>query len=236
MTDISQKTISTPATHYGAGRPSTWNFIVQRATGALNIVFTLFFIWIVVRLAGADAETMGELLGNPVVAVVAALMIISVALHMRVGMREVIEDYVHDEKLNRLCLALNWAVAVAIALLTLGARWTDAELESIYSHSLCHICAYDGGLFVGYVNAAWDGGVHVFLLDPTVHPGHRHRGIGTALLRQTQIFAAERNQRVSIHVETFNPARHLYERLGFKPVAKRDEVYILMEWSPSGGK
>jgi succinate dehydrogenase hydrophobic anchor subunit len=40
---------------------------------------------------------------------------------MRVGMGEVIEDYVHDEKLNRLCLALNWVVAAAIAIVTLGA-------------------------------------------------------------------------------------------------------------------
>jgi len=121
MSEISQKTIADPKSRYGAGKPASWNFIVQRITGALNIVFTLFFIWIVVRLAGADAAAMGDLLGNPVVAIVTALMIISVTLHMRIGMREVIEDYVHDEKLNRLCLMLNWAVAVAIALLTLGA-------------------------------------------------------------------------------------------------------------------
>ena len=121
MSEISQKTIANPATHYGAGRPSTWNFIVQRATGLLNIVFTIFFIWLVVRLAGADAGAMKALLGNPVVAIVTALMIISVALHMRIGMLEVIEDYVHDEKLNRLCLMLNWVVSVVIAVVTLGA-------------------------------------------------------------------------------------------------------------------
>lgn len=74
------------------------------------------------------------------------------------------------------------------------------------------------------------------IMDIALLPPFRNRGIGTALLRQTQIFAAERSQRVSIHVETFNPARHLYERLGFKPVAKRDEVYILMEWAPPGAK
>ena len=118
---INEKTIASPTTHYGAGKYASWNFIIQRATGALNIIFALFFIYLVVRLAGASEDTMGDLLSNPVVAVVTALLIVSVTMHMRIGMREVIEDYVHDEKLNRLCLMLNWAFAIAVALVTLAA-------------------------------------------------------------------------------------------------------------------
>ena len=71
----------------------------------------------------------------------------------------------------------------AADLLTLGARWTDAELESVFRHSLTHACAYLEDVLVGYVNVAWDGGVHAFLLDPTVHPNYRHRGIGTEIVR-----------------------------------------------------
>ncbi len=121
MTDISQKTIATPTTHYGATKASTWSFIIQRLTGALNIVFTVFFIYLVVRLARAGTDEMADILGNPLVLIVTALMIISVALHMRIGMREVIEDYVHTEKLNRLCLLLNTLFTVLIALVTLAA-------------------------------------------------------------------------------------------------------------------
>ena len=115
------KAISTPSTHYGSGKAASRSFITQRVTGALNIVFTLFFVWLVVRLAGASANTMSDLIANPIVAVVVALMIISVAVHMRIGMREVIEDYVHDEKLNRLCLMLNTLFAALVALATLAA-------------------------------------------------------------------------------------------------------------------
>lgn len=121
MSEVSEKIVATPGTHYGAPRPSTWNFIIQRATGALNVAFALFFIYLVVRLAGASAAAMSDLLANPIVTIVTALMIISVTMHMRIGMREVIEDYVHDEKLNRLCLMLNWVVAVAIMVVTLAA-------------------------------------------------------------------------------------------------------------------
>jgi succinate dehydrogenase / fumarate reductase membrane anchor subunit len=113
------KAIATPTTHYGSGKASTRSFVTQRVTGALNAVFTLFFVWLVVRLAGASAAGMGDLISNPIVAVVVALMIISVTMHMRIGMREVIEDYVHDEKLNRLCVLLNTLFAVLVALITL---------------------------------------------------------------------------------------------------------------------
>jgi GNAT superfamily N-acetyltransferase len=71
----------------------------------------------------------------------------------------------------------------AAELLTLGAKWTEDEIAKIYHHSLTHASAYFEGRFVGYVNVAWDGGVHAFLLDPTVHPDYRHRGIGTLLVR-----------------------------------------------------
>jgi len=121
MSEISQKTIATPTTHYGAGQPATLNFIIQRITAGLNVAFTLFFIYLVVSLAHSGADDMGAVLANPIVAIVTALLIISVALHMRIGMLEVIEDYVHDEKLNRLCLMLNWLFCIAIAVATIAA-------------------------------------------------------------------------------------------------------------------
>jgi succinate dehydrogenase / fumarate reductase membrane anchor subunit len=118
---IPEKTIANPTTRYGTAKASSWRFIVQRVTAGLNVAFTLFLIWLVVRLAGADASTMGSLLANPIIALVTGLMILSTAVHMQIGMREVIEDYVHDDKLNRLCLLLNTLVSVVIALATLAA-------------------------------------------------------------------------------------------------------------------
>lgn len=49
-------------------------------------------------------------------------------------------------------------------------------------HSLGWVCAYDGSELVGFVNVAWDGGVHAFVLDTLVRADHGRHGIGTELV------------------------------------------------------
>ena len=46
---------------------------------------------------------------------------------------------------------------------------------AVLERSLLWICAYEGGRLVGFCHLAWDGGVHTFLLDPTVREGYRRR-------------------------------------------------------------
>jgi ribosomal protein S18 acetylase RimI-like enzyme len=73
------------------------------------------------------------------------------------------------------------------------------------------------------------------IIDIALLPEHRGRGIGSALLRGVLAEAQAAGKPVRIHVESFNPALRLYERLGFR---KRDDngVYHLMEWSPGDAR
>lgn len=112
--------IQTPSTHYGRAKASTRHFITQRITGAINILFALFIIWFVVSLAGRAPAEMIALARNPFVAIGLALLIVNVAVHMRIGMREVIEDYMNGEP-NRLALVANNVFAVFIVAVVLGA-------------------------------------------------------------------------------------------------------------------
>ena len=72
-----------------------------------------------------------------------------------------------------------------------------------------------------------DDAVHV--IDIALMPEHRGAGIGTKLLKELQKEAKAADKKLSIHVEQFNPARRLYDRLGFKQVDEKG-VYLLMEW------
>jgi succinate dehydrogenase / fumarate reductase membrane anchor subunit len=112
--------IQTPSTRYGNQKASTRHFITQRATGALNIVFTLFMVWFVVSLAGKSMAEMVALAGNPLVAIGLALMVISVAIHMRNGLRDVLEDYFEGRN-YALTMLLNTLFAGAFLVVALGA-------------------------------------------------------------------------------------------------------------------
>ena len=58
-----------------------------------------------------------------------------------------------------------------------------SDWQQVLSTSLVYIGAFASDRLVGFVNVAWDGRDHAFLLDPRVHPDSRHRGIGTELVR-----------------------------------------------------
>jgi succinate dehydrogenase / fumarate reductase membrane anchor subunit len=116
---IDRTTIATPATKYGNGKHATREFKLQRWTGMLNVAFTIFFAWFVVRLAGADrAEMVMVLRDHPLVAIALVLLIINVSIHMRIGMHEVILDYL-DGAQKKAANVANTAFAILIPAVTI---------------------------------------------------------------------------------------------------------------------
>lgn len=72
------------------------------------------------------------------------------------------------------------------------------------------------------------------LVDVSLLPEFRNRGIGGALLRDLLDRAASENRCVSLHVLPDNPAVHLYRRLGFINVGEQG-LHQRMEWRPAAG-
>ncbi len=68
------------------------------------------------------------------------------------------------------------------------------------------------------------------LVDIALLPEFRRAGAGSHLLRGLQVEAAAAGLPLTIHVERFNPARALYEGLGFREIGAAGEVYLLYEW------
>jgi GNAT superfamily N-acetyltransferase len=69
------------------------------------------------------------------------------------------------------------------------------------------------------------------IIDIALLPEFRRRGIGSSLLNEILQEATTNRLPVAIHVERFNPALHLYERLGFC-LAEDKGVYLFMKWFP----
>lgn len=67
------------------------------------------------------------------------------------------------------------------------------------------------------------------IIDIALTPEYRGRGIGRMLLEEILAEARVGGKKVTIYVEHFNPARRLYDRLGFRHI-DTNGVYHLMEW------
>ena len=92
---------------------------------------------------------------------------------------------------------------------------TEREFSSVLARSLGYICAFAEGKLVGFVNVAWDGGSHAFLLDPTVHTGFRHRGIGAGLVRRATVLARTKGVQW-LHVDYEPNLAEFYAACGFR--------------------
>jgi succinate dehydrogenase / fumarate reductase membrane anchor subunit len=100
----------------GSARSGTTHFWRQRLTAVANVPLTVAFILIVVGLLGRNHAAVVQILGSPLIAVIMLLFILSVTMHMRIGMQVIIEDYVHDEGHKLVLLMANTFFAIAVAL------------------------------------------------------------------------------------------------------------------------
>lgn len=92
----------------------------------------------------------------------------------------------------------------------------ETDFTSRLQHSLTYICAYNEDQLVGFVNVAWDGGVHVFLLDTTVHVEWRRHGIGQQLVKSAVQAVMQRGIEW-LHVDYEQHLDGFYRSCGFVP-------------------
>lgn len=67
------------------------------------------------------------------------------------------------------------------------------------------------------------------ILDITLVPERRGRGVGTPLIKEVLARGQRSGKPVQIYVENFNPALRLFERLGFAKI-QDDGFNLLLEW------
>lgn len=99
------------------------------------------------------------------------------------------------------------------------AAWGDggpASFQPILERSLAHVTAHDGERLIGFVNVAWDGGVHAFLLDTCVAPDYRRQGIAVRLVQRATAVARERGAHW-LHVDFEPHLESFYRKCGFRP-------------------
>jgi ribosomal protein S18 acetylase RimI-like enzyme len=103
----------------------------------------------------------------------------------------------------------------------------SAYYAANYPEASFHVIERDGWPVGRLYVARWEKEIRI--VDITLLPEFRGSGIGTKLLRDLQNEARSAGKSLTIHVERFNRALGLYQRLGFEQIEDKG-VYLLMGW------
>lgn len=78
----------------GSAKAGTEHWMVQRLTAIALLPLTLWFVWSLLCMAGADYATFTAWLANPLIAVLMSAFSLMLFYHAALGLQVVIEDYV----------------------------------------------------------------------------------------------------------------------------------------------
>ncbi len=124
--------------------------------------------------------------------------------------------------------ALDWTPEEKEAFLRMQFSAQRGHYREHYRETRFDVIEREGEAIGRLYVARWPDDIRV--VDIALMPEHRGQGLGGGLMRALLDEAAAAGKSVSIHVEFFNPALRLYQRLGFQAKGADDDVYRLMEW------
>lgn len=127
-------------------------------------------------------------------------------------------------------LSINLPEAQKEALIKMQFNAQHQQYDACYPHADSRIILRDNAP-LGRMLVARDE-AEIVLVDIALLPEYRGAGIGSALLQQLLVEAAETHKRVRLQVFKMNPALRLYERLGFA-ISADQSMYWEMIFEPS---
>jgi len=122
-----------------------------------------------------------------------------------------------------------WDAAQQEAFLSQQFQFQTTHYRQHYGDALFQIILRDnapiGRIYIHY------GPSEIRLMDIALLPEYRRSGVGGSILENLLREAAQLDKPVTLHVERFNPALRLYQRLGFQVVEDLG-INLYMQWRP----
>jgi succinate dehydrogenase / fumarate reductase membrane anchor subunit len=104
---------------FGSAKSGTEHFWHERLTSIASVPLVIFLVIFLISHLGASRGEIVTAVGNPFVAILLALTVVTVMWHMRLGLQVVIEDYVHSKPAKYAALLANsfYTTALGVAAL-----------------------------------------------------------------------------------------------------------------------
>ena len=101
----------------GSAKEGVEHWWLQRITAVALVPLSLWFVIAIIRLVGADSDSVRDWVGNPLPATMLVLLLIATFYHASLGLQVVIEDYIHAEltKLGLVVIVRLGCFALAVA-------------------------------------------------------------------------------------------------------------------------
>ncbi len=113
-TALRDETVLRRVRHLGSAREGLGEWRVQRRTALALIPLGLYFVASMLSLATSDQVTAAAWLGSPVPAFLTILFLVALFAHAVVGLRSVLDDYVHTRALRFAADLLVRAIAIIL--------------------------------------------------------------------------------------------------------------------------
>lgn len=114
--------LETPLHHVrglGSAHSGVGHFAYQRVTALALVPLSLWFAVTMIGLAGVREVSILIFLSNPMHAILMGLFILTVAVHLAIGLQEVIIDYVPHGGIKLLLILTDYAFAAVAALFSI---------------------------------------------------------------------------------------------------------------------
>lgn len=101
----------------GSAKTGTEHWWLQRVTAAALVPLLIWFVASLIAHAGGDYPSVAGWLRSPPVAAIMAALLVAMFWHMMLGLRVIVEDYVHSDRLKFFAVAMVQAGCWALMII-----------------------------------------------------------------------------------------------------------------------
>ena len=98
----------------GSAKSGAEHWLLERVVALANLPLNFFLVVFIIAHLGADRAAIATSMRNPAIAILLAMSLGAVLWHMKLGMRVIIEDYVHRPAAKFTLLLLNSAYTIIL--------------------------------------------------------------------------------------------------------------------------